>query len=117
MKIKLAHSPDADDAFMFFALASGRISTGSYEIEHVLSDIQSLNEAALTGRYEISAVSLFTYPFVADKYQLLRCGASVGDNYGPMVVSSQALTLSDFKAHFSGAAGQERVIGVPGERT
>lgn len=89
MKITVAHSPDSDDAFMFYGLASGAVDTGDLEIAQVLSDIESLNQAAFSGTYEVSAVSFHAYAYLADKYALLPHGASMGDNYGPMVVVRQ----------------------------
>ena len=86
MKIHIAHSPDSDDAFMFYGLASGKVPTGELELVHVLSDIETLNRAAFEGKYEISAVSFHAYAHLTDKYILLPHGASMGDNYGPMVV-------------------------------
>jgi 1,4-dihydroxy-6-naphthoate synthase len=86
MKITIAHSPDSDDAFMFYGLASGAIDTQGFEIAQVLSDIESLNRAAVTGTYEVTAVSFHAYAYLADKYALLPHGASMGDGYGPMVV-------------------------------
>ena len=86
MKIHIAHSPDSDDAFMFYGLASGKVPTGDLELVHVLSDIETLNRAAFDGKYEISAVSFHAYAHLTDKYLLLPHGASMGDNYGPMIV-------------------------------
>jgi 1,4-dihydroxy-6-naphthoate synthase len=86
MKISIAHSPDSDDAFMFYGLASGQVPTDGLEITHVLSDIETLNRAAFEGTYEISAVSFHAYAHLTDRYILLPHGASMGDNYGPMVV-------------------------------
>ena len=91
MRIAIAHSPDSDDAFMFYGLASGKVPTGDLEIEHVLSDIESLNRAAFEGRYEISAVSFHAYTHLADRYILLPHGASMGDRYGPVVVAREPL--------------------------
>ena len=82
MRIRLGHSPDADDAFMFWGLASGRVETRGFEFEHVLRDIQTLNEWALEGRLETTAISLHAYPFVQDRYVLLPHGASMGAGYG-----------------------------------
>lgn len=84
MKIRVAHSPDADDAFMFYHLRTDDII-----FEHVLGDIETLNQKALAGEYEVSAISLHTYPYIADKYALLSCGGSVGYKYGPVVVSKR----------------------------
>src|SRR5918999_6027269 len=87
--ITLAHSPDSDDAFMFYGLATHKIETGDLEFEHVLKDIQTLNEAAHNETYDVTAISFHAYAYVADKYALLPHGASIGDNYGPIVVSSE----------------------------
>jgi len=89
MRITVAHSPDSDDAFMFYGLASGAVQTGDLEVEQVLSDIESLNRAAFDGRYEVSAVSFHAYAHLSETYALLPHGASMGDNYGPMVVVRQ----------------------------
>ena len=91
MKIRIAHSPDSDDAFMFYGLACGHVRSGDYDIEHVLSDIETLNRAAFEGRYEITAVSFHAYAYLTDRYLLLPHGASMGDRYGPIVVSRQRL--------------------------
>ncbi|HSL20402.1 MAG TPA: MqnA/MqnD/SBP family protein [Vicinamibacterales bacterium] len=87
MKITVAHSPDSDDAFMFYGLASGAIAAGPYEIAQVLSDIESLNRAAFEGRYEVTAVSFHAYAHLFDRYALLPHGASMGDRYGPVLVA------------------------------
>jgi 1,4-dihydroxy-6-naphthoate synthase len=86
MKITIAHSPDSDDAFMFYGLASGAIDTEGFEVGQVLSDIETLNRAAVTGTYEVTAVSFHAYAHLSEKYALLPHGASMGDGYGPMVV-------------------------------
>lgn len=86
MNISVAHSPDSDDAFMFYGLASGAIETHGIEVEHVIADIETLNRAAFDGRYEVTAVSFHAYAHLTDKYLLLSHGASMGDNYGPVVV-------------------------------
>jgi 1,4-dihydroxy-6-naphthoate synthase len=106
--IRLGHSPDPDDAFMFWGLASGTVETGRFEFEHVLRDIQTLNEWALEGRLEVSAISLHAYPFVQDKYVLLPHGASMGAGYGPIVVAREPMPIS--KLH-------ELEIAVPGAMT
>jgi 1,4-dihydroxy-6-naphthoate synthase len=106
MRIRIAHSPDSDDAFMFYALTAGKIYTDGLQIEHVLADIETLNREALKGTYEISAISLHAYPYVADKYLVLPSGGSVGEGYGPIVVSKQALNSLKGKR-----------IGVPGKLT
>src|SRR3989337_1335580 len=108
MRITVAHSPDSDDAFMFFGLASGQVDTGGLEVGHVLSDIESLNRAAFDGRYEVTAVSFHAYAYLADKYALLAHGASMGDNYGPIVVARED----------GGPAGVKGSrIAIPGELT
>jgi 1,4-dihydroxy-6-naphthoate synthase len=89
MKIRIAHSPDSDDAFMFYGLASGKVPSNGFELEHVLSDIESLNRAAFEGRYEITAVSFHAYAHLTDRYILLPHGASMGDRYGPVVVAKK----------------------------
>ena len=88
-RITVAHSPDSDDAFMFYGLASGSVDTGGIEIEQVLSDIETLNRAAFEGKYEVTAVSFHAYAHLLDKYALLPHGASMGDNYGPIVVARE----------------------------
>ena len=87
MRISLAHSPDSDDAFMFYGLASGKVETGDLEFAQVLQDIESLNRAAREGRHEVTAISFHAYPYVADKYALMPCGGSIGDGYGPLLVA------------------------------
>jgi 1,4-dihydroxy-6-naphthoate synthase len=87
MKIRIAHSPDSDDAFMFYGLASGQVPANGFELEHVLSDIETLNRAAFEGRYEITAVSFHAYAHLTERYLLLPHGASMGDRYGPIVVA------------------------------
>jgi 1,4-dihydroxy-6-naphthoate synthase len=95
MLIRLGHSPDPDDAFMFWALAEGKIDTRGFEFEHVLRDIQTLNEWALEGRLETTAISLHAYPHVQDLYALLPHGASMGSGYGPVVVGPRALSKEE----------------------
>jgi len=89
MRITVAHSPDSDDAFMFFGLASGAVDTHGIEVDQVLADIETLNRAAFEGRYEVTAVSFHAYAHLVDKYALLPHGASMGDRYGPIVVARQ----------------------------
>jgi 1,4-dihydroxy-6-naphthoate synthase len=108
VEIKLAHSPDSDDAFMFYALATHKIATPGYKYTHVLSDIQTLNDRALTETYDVTAVSFAAYPSLRDKYVLLDCGASFGENYGPLVVASKPMKREDL-------AGKR--IGIPGLKT
>lgn len=87
--ITVAHSPDSDDAFMFYGLATNKLDTGNLRFTHVLEDIQSLNEKAMRGVYDVTAISFHAYAYIADKYALLPHGASIGDNYGPIVVSRE----------------------------
>src|SRR5438128_8439292 len=87
MKIALAHSPDSDDAFMFYGLASGKVPTDGIELDHVLADIETLNRAAFSGTYKVTAVSFHAYAHLSDKYLLLPHGSSMGDEYGPIVVA------------------------------
>lgn len=93
--ITLAHSPDSDDAFMFYGLATHKIDTGELRFEHLLKDIQTLNEEATLGTYDVTAISFHAFAYVADKYALLPHGASIGDNYGPIVVSREPATPND----------------------
>lgn len=93
--ITLAHSPDSDDAFMFYGLATNKIDTGRLHFEHLLKDIQTLNEEAMRGTYDVTAISFHAYAYISDKYALLPHGASIGDNYGPIVVSRQPATPDD----------------------
>jgi 1,4-dihydroxy-6-naphthoate synthase len=87
--ITVAHSPDSDDAFMFYGLATNKLNTGDLTFTHVLKDIQTLNEEAMRGIYDVTAISFHAYAYVADKYALLPHGASIGDNYGPVLVSRE----------------------------
>src|SRR5947208_13454070 len=89
MKIRIAHSPDSDDAFMFYGLATGRVASNGFDLEHVLSDIETLNRAAFDGTYEVTAVSFHAYAHLTDRYILLPHGASMGDRYGPIVVAQK----------------------------
>jgi 1,4-dihydroxy-6-naphthoate synthase len=91
MKITIAHSPDSDDAFMFYGLAKGGVPTGDLEVSHVLTDIETLNRHAQEGRYEVAAVSFHAYPHVADRYALMPCGGSIGDGYGPLLVAREPM--------------------------
>lgn len=108
MLIRIAHSPDSDDAFMFYALAKNKIRSDGLEFKHILKDIETLNREALKGTYEITAVSIHAYTYVADKYALLGSGASMGENYGPMVVSRESFPIGDLK---------KKKIAVPGTMT
>jgi 1,4-dihydroxy-6-naphthoate synthase len=107
-EIRLAHSPDSDDAFMFYALATGKVRLPGVKFVHTLCDIQTLNQAAHQETYDVTAVSFFGYAFVADKYVLMDCGASFGEGYGPIVVSSHPIKKTEL-------AG--RRIAIPGEQT
>src|SRR5215471_833754 len=93
--IHVAHSPDSDDAFMFYALATKKIDTGDLNYIHTLNDIETLNRKAMEGEYEVSAISFHAYAYLADKYALLACGASMGKNYGPIVVSGKPLRANN----------------------
>jgi 1,4-dihydroxy-6-naphthoate synthase len=106
--LTLGHSPDPDDAFMFHALATGRIDTRGWTFEHVLQDIQTLNDRTERGELDISAISIHAYPFVSHHYALLSCGCSMGDGYGPLIVAREPGTVA-------GLGG--RLIAVPGTRT
>ena len=106
--ITVAHSPDSDDAFMFYGLATNKLETEGLKFEHTLKDIQKLNEDARNGVYDVTAISFHAYAYVADKYALLPHGASIGDKYGPIVVSSEPREAEDIG---------EMTIAVPGELT
>src|SRR5215470_7074132 len=95
MKIQVGHSPDADDAFMFYALAHNKIETGDLQFEHTLIDIETLNRWALEKRLEVTALSVHAYAHVAADYALLRQGASIGEKYGPIVVAREPMTMSE----------------------
>jgi len=95
--IRLAHSPDSDDAFMFHALANGKIAQGEYEFIHELHDIETLNQAAFEGKYEVSAISFHAYCHLADRYAILPHGASFGENYGPVIISREPMTPEALK--------------------
>lgn len=107
MKIHLGHSPDSDDAFMFWGLASGEVDT-QHEFEHILRDIQTLNEWAMEGKLESTAVSVHAFAYVADKYALLRHGGSFGEDYGPMIVAKREIPLEELR---------EMVVAIPGVLT
>jgi 1,4-dihydroxy-6-naphthoate synthase len=106
--ISVAHSPDSDDAFMFYGLATNKLDTGDLKFTHVLQDIQTLNEKAMNGVYDVTAVSFHAYAYIADKYALLPHGASIGDKYGPIVVSREQMKPEDIAT---------AKIAVPGELT
>ena len=105
-KIRIGHSPDSDDAFMFYALAKGVIPTDPYEIVHVIEDIETLNQRALAAELEVTAISVHAYAYVAKDYVFMPCGASIGDQYGPLVVSKEPLDT---------LAGKR--IAIPGKMT
>jgi 1,4-dihydroxy-6-naphthoate synthase len=106
--ITVAHSPDSDDAFMFYALAKGKLDTGDLAFTHVLEDIETLNRKALREEYDVTAVSFHAYAYIADKYALLPSGASMGDRYGPIVVALRPLDASDLRG---------KTIAIPGTMT
>src|SRR6266576_727531 len=93
--ITVAHSPDSDDAFMFYGLATDKLNTGDLKFTHVLKDIQTLNEEAFRGTYDVTAISFHAYAYISDKYILLPHGASIGDNYGPVLVSRELTRPAD----------------------
>ena len=107
-RIRVGHSPDPDDAFMFYALARDKIDPGNYDFEHQLVDIETLNRRAFSGELELTAVSLHGYAHLTDLYMLCPCGASMGDRYGPMVVSPSEMSITELR---------DRTIAVPGTLT
>jgi len=106
--LQLGHSPDPDDAFMFYALAKNKIDTKGWQFEHVLRDIQTLSAWAREGKLEITAISIHAYPYVAKHYALTSCGSSMGDGYGPMIVSKPPMSIDDLRG---------KRIAIPGELT
>jgi 1,4-dihydroxy-6-naphthoate synthase len=118
--ITVAHSPDSDDAFMFYGLASGAVDTGGIDVEQVLSDIETLNRAAFEGKYEVTAVSFHAYAHLVDKYALLPHGASMGDNYGPIVVAREdgpAASAAGARRGYGEAGVKGKKIAIPGTLT
>ena len=107
-EIRLAHSPDSDDAFMFYALATEKINTGEFIFTHQLDDIETLNQAASKGTYEVTAVSIHAYAYLHEQYALLNSGASMGEGYGPILVSKLRFPLEELP---------ERTVAIPGEQT
>lgn len=105
-KVRIGHSPDSDDAFMFYALAKGLIPTDPFEIVHVIEDIETLNRRALAAELEVTAISVHAYAYVAKDYALMPCGASIGDRYGPLVVSKTPMDTLEGKR-----------VAIPGEMT
>src|SRR6059036_2602574 len=117
----LGHSPDPDDAFMFYAIAENKIDLRGYRFEHRLEDIQTLNERALRGELHISAISIHAYAYVASKYALLPCGASMGDGYGPIVIRKRLMGEMAASPPATDSAARELLAGkkvaVPGTMT
>jgi 1,4-dihydroxy-6-naphthoate synthase len=124
MKLTLGHSPDPDDAFMFYALAKHLLPTPGYEFEHILQDIQTLNERAVRAELDITAISIHAYAYVLKDYALLRSGASMGDNYGPMIVGKRAFTREKLRSYRIAVPGLmtsaflalQLFLGVPARR-
>lgn len=106
--IRVGHSPDPDDAFMFYGLASGKVKLDGIIIEHLLEDIQSLNQRALEGELEVTAISAHAYPYVADKYWIMATGSSMGEGYGPVIISKKYSNLQELKG---------RTVATPGPMT
>jgi len=107
-EITVAHSPDSDDAFMFYGLATNKVRVAGLRFTHTLCDIQTLNQKAQEGVYDVTAISFHAYPYIQDKYALMPCGGSVGEGYGPMIVSPRPFTQTEIK---------KRKIAVPGKLT
>jgi 1,4-dihydroxy-6-naphthoate synthase len=107
-RIRIGHSPDPDDAFMYYAIAKGKVDTGGYAVVQVLEDIESLNRRALAGELEVTAISIHAYAHLADRYALMACGASMGDGYGPIVVAKGPLAPADLA---------RKTIAIPGTLT
>jgi len=110
-EITIAHSPDSDDAFMFYGLATNKVQIPGLRFSHTLCDIQSLNQKAMQGEegvYDVTAVSFHAYPYIQDRYALMTCGGSVGEGYGPMIVATKAISTSEIK---------QKMIAVPGKLT
>lgn len=107
-EISVAHSPDSDDAFMFYGLATNKVRVPGLKFSHTLCDIETLNRKAMEGVYDVTAISFHAYPYLQDKYALMTCGGSVGDGYGPMIVSNRSMSLSELK---------QLKIAVPGTLT
>jgi 1,4-dihydroxy-6-naphthoate synthase len=115
--LTLAHSPDADDAFMFYALAKGKVETGGLRFEHVLADIETLNQRARTGAYDVTAVSFHAYAFLHQKYALLRCGSSFGDACGPLVVARPDFLGAGKGSEATADKLRGKMIAIPGKLT
>ena len=108
LEIVSAHSPDSDDAFMFYGLATKKVRSPKVAFKHVLEDIETLNRKAMAGQYELSAISYHAYPYVADKYVLMASGSSIGDGYGPMIISNRPMEPEELKG---------KRIAIPGTLT
>ena len=107
-RVRIGHSPDPDDAFMYYAIAKGKVDTSGFAVEQVLEDIESLNRRALAGELEVTAISIHAYAHLADRYALMACGASMGDGYGPIVVAREAIAKD---------ALHGKIIAIPGTLT
>src|SRR5277367_3296831 len=107
-EIVSAHSPDSDDAFMFYGLATKKIRSSKVNFHHVLEDIESLNRHAMAGKYDLTAISYHAYPYVADKYVLMASGSSIGDGYGPILASMKPMSPEEVKG---------KKIAIPGRMT
>lgn len=107
-KLLIGHSPDADDAFMFYALAKGAVAVGEYEVDHVMEDIERLNRRARSGDLPVTAISAAVYPEVADRYRIMSCGSSIGRNYGPLLLASRPMGIGELSG---------RRVAIPGEYT
>src|SRR5258707_2047249 len=108
LEIVSAHSPDSDDAFMFYGLATKKVRSAKVNFRHVLEDIETLNRKAMEGQYELSAISYHAYPYVADKYVLMASGSSIGDGYGPLVIATKPMEPEELKG---------KRIAIPGTLT
>src|SRR5436853_7865719 len=108
LEIVSAHSPDSDDAFMFYGLATKKVRSPKLTFRHVLEDIETLNRKAMEAQYELSAISYHAYPYVADKYELMASGSSIGDGYGPLVIATRPMAPEELKG---------KRIAVPGKMT
>lgn len=107
-EITVAHSPDSDDAFMFYALAAEKVQSPAFAFRHHLSDIETLNRQAMEGQWDVTAISIHAYPYIAERYSLMACGGSLGDGYGPIVVSKRELAPDQLRG---------KKIAVPGALT
>src|SRR2546426_7815282 len=110
MRISLAHSPDSDDAFMFYGLARGKVAGDGLEVTHVLTDIETLNREAMVGKHEVTAISFHAWPYVAERYALMPCGGSIGDGYGPLLVAREGMDPAALR-------GAGLLVAVPGTLT